>query len=264
MTMKQTSTRFAACLAACILTVPASLMAQPTPTAKPSIISASADFTMDPVQLTIAGSAFGSSQPTVTVDLQPATVISYTETQIVADLPTGLSAGSYLLKVTNTTSRKTGTFDTTLGTAGPVGPAGAAGATGSQGPVGPQGLVGPTGATGPAGAAGARGPQGPAGPAGPQGPSGVSGLAYTGWSSSLGCAAGRDCSQGVAAPSGGIVLSGFCSSDSYSMDLTAAYVANGTNIFVCSYANTDTANAHNYQIETVYYTPSTGKDARTK
>jgi hypothetical protein len=48
------------------------------------------------------------------------------------------------------------------------------------------------------------------------------------------------------------------------MQLVAAYVANGTNIFACSYLNTDTANTHNFQIQTVYYTPPTGKDARSK
>ena len=74
MTIQQTFARFAACLAACILTVPPSLMAQSTPAAaaKPNITSATADFSVDPAQMTIVGSAFGSSQPTVTIDAQPA------------------------------------------------------------------------------------------------------------------------------------------------------------------------------------------------
>src|SRR5260370_40235144 len=83
MTMQQPSTRFAAC----VLTVPVSLMAQtpPTSAARPNITSAPADFSMNPVPMTIGDSAFGSSKPTVTVDLQPAAVISYTGTPIVVN-----------------------------------------------------------------------------------------------------------------------------------------------------------------------------------
>lgn len=179
MTTQPTSIRFAACLAACALTVPPSLMAQSTPAApKPGIDSVSADFSMNPVPLTITGSAFGASMPQVTVDLLPAQIVCYTETEIVAYLPAALSSASYLLKVTNTTTAQSGTFDATLGPvgpAGPLGPAGPAGPQGSQGLPGATGATGATGPSGPAGPDGASGPAGPAGPVGPQGPVGAAG-----------------------------------------------------------------------------------------
>lgn len=145
MTIQQTSTRFAACLAACILAAPASVVAQSAPAAaaRPSVTSVAADFSMNPVPVIIAGSAFGSAKPTVTIDLLPAEVVSHTNTRIVANLPTGMAPDSYLVQVTNTTSLAIASFDATLGTAGPAGPIGSAGATGPQGPPGPTEALAP-------------------------------------------------------------------------------------------------------------------------
>jgi len=190
--MRTTTLAFTACLAAGLLTQPASLLlAQASPDiAAPKINSASANFSVNPAQLTISGLNFGASVPTVTVDLLPTGVISNTDTTIVANLPLTVTAGSYLLQVTNTTANKTVSFDVTLGAVGPEGPMGApgnvgpAGATGPQGPAGPngntgaQGPAGPTGNTGaqgPVGPPGAQGPQGKNGPTGPQGPQGLTG-----------------------------------------------------------------------------------------
>jgi hypothetical protein len=93
-------------------------------------------------QITIAGSNLPAS-PTVALDGISLTLVSSSSTKIVADLPTGLTAGSFRLSV------GTLVFDVTNGAVGPAGPAG---------PTGPQGATGPAGLQGPSG------PQGPPGP----------------------------------------------------------------------------------------------------
>jgi hypothetical protein len=85
-------------------------------------------------------------------------VASFTNNSIVANLLTGLAAGSYSLTVTNS-NKLTAGFSVTIGAIGPTGPQGA---QGPQGPTGPQG---------PLGAQGVQGPQGAQGPPGPSGPS---------------------------------------------------------------------------------------------
>lgn len=102
-------------------------------------------------QLTIVGTAFGTA-PTVKLDAQPLTLVSYTATQIVADLPTSIGSGSFLLTVTS--GKSSTSFDLSLGVVGPQG---------IQGPPGPLGPPGPIGPQGPQGTQGAPGPQGPAG-----------------------------------------------------------------------------------------------------
>jgi hypothetical protein len=99
-------------------------------------------------QITIAGSSLPAS-PSVTLDGISLTVVSSSSTKIVADLPSGLTAGTYRLGV------GTLAFDVTKGAVGPAGP---------TGPVGPQG---PSGPQGPQGVQGAQGPAGPQGPPGP-------------------------------------------------------------------------------------------------
>src|SRR5271165_3305739 len=145
--MRTTTLAFTVCLAAGLLASPASLLlAQASPdTATPKINSAVADFSVSPAQLTIAGSNFGASVPSVTIDLLAAGVISNTATTIVANLPSTVTAGSYFLELTNTASGKTVSFDVTLGATGPEGPAGPAGRVGSTGATGPQGPQGPQG-----------------------------------------------------------------------------------------------------------------------
>lgn len=103
-------------------------------------------------QLTIAGTGFGSA-PTVKLDAMSLTLVSHSSTQIVANLPTTVGSGSFLLAVTAGTSSTT--FELSLGVVGPPGPQGPQGSKGSQGPQGPQGTQGPQGAQGPQGPSGA-------------------------------------------------------------------------------------------------------------
>src|SRR6266550_3974122 len=125
-------------------------------------------------QLTINGSGFkpGSGAPTVILGFDTLSLVSSTDTLIVATLPTNEPSGSYDLSVTIAGGgTKTDTFGVTIGAIGPQGPQGFTGATGPAGPQGPQGpagadstIPGPTGSTG---------PQGPQGPAGQDGFAGV-------------------------------------------------------------------------------------------
>jgi hypothetical protein len=98
-------------------------------------------------QITIAGTSLlpASGSPVVYLDGELLTLVSSSGTQIVADLPTGLPAGSFRLIV------GTGVFDVTNGAVGPAGAQGPAGATGPAGPQGPAGSAGPTGPQGPSG-----------------------------------------------------------------------------------------------------------------
>ena len=184
---------FLACAALSVIPV----MAQ----SPPAITSAVANLAVTPSTLTINGTNFGTAAPTVTLAGTPLSLLSYTNTVLVAELPATLTPGSYDLSVSIPATnpggiltanigdqevvspappRKSaiGTFLVTIGTVGPegpTGPAGPVGATGSQGPPGPVGPAGMQGPTGPIGATGPFGPPGPAGPAGPQGPQGAQG-----------------------------------------------------------------------------------------
>lgn len=141
-------------------------------------------------QVTLSGTSFETlkKSPTVLFSGAPLTLASYSDSQIVAELPANTVAGTYVMIVANSLGEFT-EVDLTYGATGPQGPAGPAGANGAQGPMGlpglmgpagPAGVAGPVGPIGPAGVAGPEGimgnpgPQGPAGPAGPQGaPGGV-------------------------------------------------------------------------------------------
>jgi hypothetical protein len=117
-----------------------------TPTIVSAIVnSATKQITITGVSLTPATGA-----PVVKLDSITLTLVSSSSALIVADLPTGLAAGTYRL-VVNNGSATPGVFDVTNGAVGAQGPAGPAG------PAGPQGTTGATGPTGPGG------PQGPAG-----------------------------------------------------------------------------------------------------
>jgi hypothetical protein len=122
--------------------------------------------------------------PVVWLDDETLAVQSFTESNIVAALPTDLVAGTFALEVD--IARKSYTLDMTFGvqgTAGPAGPQGATGPQGSEGATGPQGPTGPTGATGATGATGPQGPQGQqgaTGATGPQGQQGPTGVAPSG------------------------------------------------------------------------------------
>lgn len=115
---------------------PSNSIAQEAPTAqRPTIVSTDADFQTN--QRTIAGSHFGNADPYVTLDGHALTVVTHAPTNVVADIPTNLAAGAYLLTVKNQSDGLTGSFDVTLGTVGPQGP---------QGPQGPPGTGGALGA----------------------------------------------------------------------------------------------------------------------
>jgi hypothetical protein len=159
---------------ACFLTIGGLLtgiggmaLAQPSPAAAaaPLIVSAVVNSVQN--QITIAGQHLTPKKGSPTVDLDGTllTLISSSSTQIVADLPAGLGAGTFQLTVSNGTSAS---FEVTIGAVGP------------QGPAGPQGPKGATGATGPAGPTGAQGPQGSQGPTGPAGPAGPVGMIWRG------------------------------------------------------------------------------------
>src|SRR2546430_13906470 len=111
-------------------------------------------------KITIVGTNFGSSTPSVTLQGAPLSVQSFNAVTgtVVATLPAALNPGSYLLAVTTSTGGpSTGFFDTTYGSNGGTGPTGATGATG------PTGTNGTNGTNGAPGATGATGPTGPTG-----------------------------------------------------------------------------------------------------
>src|SRR5262249_15048401 len=82
------------------------------------------------------------------------TILSFSDSQVVAALPAGTQPGSYRLRIT-TSQGNFYEFDVTYGAVGPQGPMGLIGPTGATGPAGSQGPTGATGATGPQGPAGA-------------------------------------------------------------------------------------------------------------
>jgi Collagen triple helix repeat (20 copies) len=128
----------------------------------PTILNAWVYYVPIPNQLIINGGGFSNSGLAPTVFLNNgnlAPLVSYSATQIIANIPRGTPAGTYLLVVTNSDGL-TVQFNLTIGAVGPQGPMGLIGPIGATGPAGPQGA---NGAQGPAGASGATGPQGPAG-----------------------------------------------------------------------------------------------------
>jgi hypothetical protein len=90
-------------------------------------------------------------------------LVSYSNTNILADLPSGLILGETYNVIVTEGSLASAPFGVTFVAAGPAGP---------QGPAGPAGPQGPAGSTGPTG------PQGPTGPVGAQGKQGVPGLVW--------------------------------------------------------------------------------------
>src|ERR1022692_3205709 len=130
--------RITTCLLAVLCVAGSRSSAQDAASHPPTIVSATADFAVQPPQLTITGTYFGSSKPTVNLDGLPLSVATFTATNIVAQLSANQAAGSFLLQV-KTASGQLAAFDATLGTTGP------------QGVAGPQGPQGPTGSPGPAG-----------------------------------------------------------------------------------------------------------------
>ena len=118
-------------------------------------------------QITLTGSGFepNKTKPTIAFNGGALTVLTFSNTQVTATLPTGLTPGTFDLNVTNSQGNSVD-FNMTYGATGPQGPAGPAGLTGPQGPVGLTGATGATGATGPRGLTGAPGAPGTAGTSG--------------------------------------------------------------------------------------------------
>lgn len=110
-------------------------------------------------------------------------VLSFGPGEVLAALPPDLPPGSYRLVVTRGHgSKRSDSFDVTIGAVGPPGPIGPQGPEGEEGPPGlpgpqgdpgPMGPQGPIGPAGPAGSPGSPGPRGPEGPAGPPGGGGA-------------------------------------------------------------------------------------------
>jgi collagen triple helix repeat protein len=125
--------------------------------------------------LHISGTNFGDTTPTVKLSDIALVVAQFSDTDIVAMLPSGIARGSYGLLVIRSgpVSVHSVPFQVTLGSVGPGAPSGP---PGPPGPPGPHGAQGPQGAQGLQGPAGRPGPVGPQGPRGPQGSSGLSGL----------------------------------------------------------------------------------------
>jgi hypothetical protein len=132
-------------------------------------------------RVTLIGENFlgstGRRTPTVSLGRTPLTTVGTpTATSIVAQLPAGLAAGTYMVSVANGTgANQLDSFDVTIGASGEPGPAGLPGAKGEKGDAGPVGPQGPKGDTGAPGAIGPMGPIGPIGPMGPMGPQGPQG-----------------------------------------------------------------------------------------
>ena len=87
--------------------------------------------------ITIRGSNFSDAAPAVALGGHPLDVIGNTQEELLAELPEGLAAGSYLLRLSREPNRQPFTlFEVTIGAAGP---------RGDKGEVGPQGPAGPPG-----------------------------------------------------------------------------------------------------------------------
>jgi len=157
-------------------------------------------------QITISGSNFepAANAPAVALNNASLVLVSSTNQTVVAKLPSGLGAGSYLLNLTNSSSLSI-TFVVTIGAVGPAGVQGPSGATGPAGAAGAKGATGATGPAGAAGVAGAKGATGPQGLAGATGPAGVAGAkGATGATGPAGAAgvAGAKGATGATGPQG--------------------------------------------------------------
>jgi hypothetical protein len=195
---------FAAFLALGILLGSETASAAPSATITVTIESASIDYSTNEITLRGTGFDLAGRAPAVSFNGTKLTLVSFAASTLIANLPAGISAGTYELVVTNSFG-VSALFDVTYGAVGPQGPAGAPGVqgpAGTQGAVGPPGAAGPAGPSGVAGATGAAGSQGVAGPVGPTGAMGATG--NTGPAGAVGTtgATGSPGSQGVAGPVG--------------------------------------------------------------
>jgi Collagen triple helix repeat (20 copies) len=146
----------------------------------PIITEAFADVSAGEVE--INGTNFGTNPDVELGEFGLLNITLATDSKIIADLPVGILAGDYLLKVFRpegndddddddedgddddddggNSSKRTVKYDLTVGAVGPQGPQGNPGPVGETGPQGPQGDPGPQGPPGPQGVPGPQGPQG--------------------------------------------------------------------------------------------------------
>lgn len=91
-------------------------LAIPAWSASPVILSAVINNLTN--QISITGGSFSSTgtAPTVALDNSTLVLVSFTDRTVVANMPTGLKAGSYRLSLTNSVAN-TATFDVTIGAA---------------------------------------------------------------------------------------------------------------------------------------------------
>jgi hypothetical protein len=127
--------------------------------ATPAVNSGTINYSTSQITLTGSGFEPNKAKPTVAFNGSALTISTFSNTQVVATLPTGLTPGTFDLTVTNSQGNSVD-FNMTYGATGPQGPAGPAG---PQGPAGLSGATGATGAPGPRGLTGAPGAPGPAG-----------------------------------------------------------------------------------------------------
>ncbi len=130
--------------------------------ATPVVDSGTINYSTNQIMLTGSGFEPNKTKPTIAFNGSTLTVSTFSNTQVTATLPTGLTPGTLDLTVTNSQGNSV-VFNMTYGATGPQGPAGPAGPTGPQGPAGLSGAIGATGASGPRGLTGAPGAPGPAG-----------------------------------------------------------------------------------------------------
>jgi hypothetical protein len=137
-----------------LFAVAANLRAQ-IPVQAPRIASAVIATTTMPNQITLTGTGFGVSMPLVTMDEIPLLVLNFTDANVLALVPAGISnhPGTYNLTLTNTATPSNagahqGSIDVTVGAVGPPGLKGDTGARGEAGPPGPSGTNGTNGTPG--------------------------------------------------------------------------------------------------------------------
>jgi hypothetical protein len=130
--------------------------------ATPVVNSGAINYSTNQIMLTGSGFEPNKTKPTVAFNGSALTVSTFSNTQVTATLPAGLTPGTFDLTVTNSQGNSVA-FNMTYGATGPQGPAGPAGPTGPQGPAGLSGSTGAPGASGPRGLTVAPGAPGPAG-----------------------------------------------------------------------------------------------------
>jgi hypothetical protein len=122
------------------------MFAVAAPSVTPLVNSSTINYSLSPNQITIIGTSFSPTGVAPTVlfnNINVAPLVSSSNSQIVAQLPSATVPGTYRLRITNSQGNSY-EFDVTYGAVGP------------QGPIGPQGLTGAAGAQGPPGPTGDR------------------------------------------------------------------------------------------------------------